>query len=181
MTTIIFANGTIYSDSQMSVLGPTNEILSTFNGQKIFKHGNKVCAGAGPTALVEFFKDKMSALILSLFKRDVYWSMDDHNINSFSHITGNATIISVGKRTITSTILIANRKYITIFGRKITLLYVRRRRRTYSKATTEYIAIGSGQDCANEFLKAGYSPDNAIRMSAECDPYTNDIVVSQKC
>lgn len=167
MTTIIYHNNALYSDTQVSTIDEYETIIKKTIKEKIFKKGNKVYGTTGLTLLSNFYLNKKIPLFLN----------KDFLILYGNAVSDSAEVICLDKNKIIAAKIQA--KYIKIIGNwYIALLSFKKE---YIDLTTvKYVAWGSGADIAIKYIKLGLCPRQIIKLVSKHDDFTNNIVTILK-
>jgi hypothetical protein len=177
MTTIIFDSKKLYADTQFSVVNDDDgEVPShTFTGNKIWKINDTYCAGAGSLVVVNLMRDFVHN-----------WSIKYLGFTFIVDISGDSSWAAAANGTHSHVIVIRKSqptvyqlhtkiKAVRVFHKIFTFITVNAKSLPINPDLPN-IFLGSGQDYAIDFMSEGHDPVTAIKMTAEHDIWTNNIV-----
>lgn len=172
MTTVVYQNGFIYSDTKLSVVSKTGKILESYTGQKIFTNDYKkkvvTWSGAGFSSVVFSYSD----LINKFGKSNLWWFTSSSNLASHKEDKVTSTIMVTDKYVMLT-------KHICLFSLfKRQIMYVILRKK-YPRNTT--ICIGSGADYALEAIREGLTPTEACVFASVYDNFSNNEITQYAC
>lgn len=170
MTTIIYKNGVVYADSQITTIDKDENIIGKSKARKVHRIGKKVIAEVGCNKICDiYFAGCISSLVMRLFKKEIL-------ICNYP-ITLTAVIVEIDKKTY-RTFAITPRQfrltknwYFTLFNVKV---------KAHKLKNVVWDSLGSGSKFTEEYLKKGLHPIEIIKLVSVKDEYTNDQIDSIK-
>ena len=178
MTTIIFDGKSkkLYTDTQYSVVDIDGKIIDTFTGVKIWKKNGNICAGTGSKVVVDLMHDLLHAMSLKFLGWTFFWFIDNQHDNSFSSADDSLShVIAIRKSKPTVYEFHSKIKRLQLFRKPFSVMTVKAKLVPINYDLPR-IFMGSGQDYASDYMNKGHDPATAIKMTAEHDSFTNDLV-----
>jgi hypothetical protein len=173
MTTIIFDGKKLYADTQLSVVDG-DRITGTFTGNKIWKINGTFCSGSGSLYVVNLMRDFVHNWSIKClgFTFDFDMGDDLRGISSANDEFSHVIVIRKAQPKVYQ--LHSKIKTLRIFHKTFTLITVKAK--LVQLITGEAIFMGSGQDYALDYMLKGHDAVTAIKMTAEHDRFTNNLV-----
>jgi hypothetical protein len=181
MTTIVFDGDRLYADTQLTTIDDNNAMVGASIADKIHSNGKATWAGAGSKIIADLFNS--SFLRFGMLHLGYQWlfAVDRSDYNHFSNITGGNTILYVTKKYVRT--INTKNHFVTVklLGLRLHLMFIRVTSTYDRRDTVKWIAIGSGSDLVDKYLKDGHTPEVAIKLTAMYDQHTNSLIQTVDC